>query len=92
LNGNFINGPRKSIAKIFECFGKVFNTTTFGIKDGEYLDKEIIKTFRHLPNKITYQDYHFKHYRYLTDFNNLSISLKDKELIKQNHSILNDPK
>src|SRR5687767_8055609 len=57
IDSEYINGPIKSIRKIFEAFGKVTESTSIILKDAEIRDETIIKTFRHLPNTVTYPDF-----------------------------------
>ncbi|MBX2964579.1 MAG: hypothetical protein KF845_00435 [Cyclobacteriaceae bacterium] len=84
----FVNGPKKSIGKIFEAFGKVTEPTSIVLKDAEKRETTVIKTFRHLPNKITFPDFHEKHYRYLTDLENLKIDSRIKQKIQENHTVV----
>jgi len=82
IKDEYINGPIRVVQKIFELFGSVTNCNKIMLKPTKKRKKEIIKTFRHLPNKITYSDFHFKPYRYLIDFDDLSIPSNEKDLIR----------
>ncbi|MCF6367094.1 MAG: hypothetical protein L3J35_12965 [Bacteroidales bacterium] len=79
----YINGPRKILMRVFEKFGKVYDENVLKIDNRNEDDYEIIKTFRHLPNKIHHKDFHNKYYRYLTDLGELDISKSIKTEIKQ---------
>lgn len=87
-NEKYVNGPRKILMSIFEAFGRVDDKTTFVLKDGEKRNVSIIKTFRHLPNKIECSEYHNKHYRYLVDLESLKISQSIKDAIIKNYQVL----
>ena len=67
INGKYINGPLLTIRAIFEAFEKVTNITSFVLNDSETRNVDIIKTFRHLPNKIVHEEFHNKLYRYISD-------------------------
>lgn len=86
----YVNGPIKTLSKIFEAFGKAQEPSSMVLKDGETRDVLIIKTFRHLPNKIIYENFYDKHYRYLTDLKELKIPDPIKKQIEANHSVLLD--
>jgi hypothetical protein len=83
LLGKNVNGPRKILEKIFESFGKAFDNNCFVLKQASSREIDIYKTFRHLPNKNVYENFHAKPYRYLTDLENLDIPNSLKLLIKQ---------
>jgi hypothetical protein len=44
-------------------------------------EKKIIKTFRHIPNKIQDKTFHYKKYRYLAEFEQVDISIPIKNQI-----------
>lgn len=79
----YVNGPRKVLGEIFQSFGKAFDSTIIILRPTTRRDVYIYKTFRHLPNINTDENYHKMHYRYLTDFENLDIPTALKTLIKQ---------
>ena len=83
VDGEFINGPRRVVGRIFEILGNVNNESHIVLKDSSERHCEITKTFRHLPNKV-YPDFHHKPYRYLTDLDILEIIKSEKELIRNN--------
>lgn len=87
VEGKFFNGPRIVVGKIFEVFGSVGAESHMVLKDTTERNCDILKTFRHLPNEV-YPEFHNKHYRYLTDFDDLKIQNATKELIKKNSIIL----
>lgn len=84
----YVNGPRKILMSVFKAFGEIDKETTFVLKDGEKRNVSIIKTFRQLPNKIEYPEYHKKHYRYLVDLDSLNISKSTKEAILEDYQVL----
>ncbi len=83
FENNYTNGPRKVLGEIFKSFGNVFGITTLILKPTTQRDVDVYKTFRHLPNKSIFENFHKKHYRYLTDIENLDIPVSQKALIKQ---------
>lgn len=87
-NGRYVNGPLKSLRVIFERFGDISARTEMFLADGENRNKEIIKTSRHLPNKVVHDEFQLKPYRYLVDIEKLDLSLVSKDQIKKSHSIL----
>lgn len=82
VDGKYINGPRKIIQEIFRNYSKVTDHNTLTLISTDKNSVEIIKTFRHLPNKNKYKDFHDKKYRYLVDLDNLEITNSTKEKIK----------
>lgn len=88
IENEYVNGPRKIIQKIFENFDKVTAENRLQLLDSKNRNSRIIRTFRHLPNKHQVPEYHNKHYRYLTNLENLDISNSMKEMIKINSAIL----
>ena len=82
----YVNGPRKIITRMFEIFGKVDSNNSLQLLKSENKNLEIIKTFRHLPNKQIYPKFHLKHYRYLVSLDKLDMPNRIKELIKLNNS------
>ncbi len=88
VDQKYINGPLKTVRKIIECMGSVQNPTTIQLIPTQRTDKEILKTFRHLPNKIQYSDFHDKKYRYLVDLDDLDIEESIKEQIRKDHQVL----
>ena len=88
VNNRYINGPLKTVRTIMECMGTVQNPATIQLKPKLHEGKEIIKTFRHLPNKIQYVDFHDKNYRYLVDLESLDIIDSIKEQIRNNHIVV----
>lgn len=82
VNGKYINGPLLSIRAIFEAFNKVTNITSFVLNDSEKRNVVVIKTFRHLPNKILHEEFHNRLYRYISD----DIPEKTKKLMLNNSS------
>ncbi|MDU1903853.1 MAG: hypothetical protein E6772_03640 [Dysgonomonas sp.] len=84
IDGKYINGPRKVLTSIFKEFGKVTASTSVVLRNAEKRKYPIIKTFRHLPNKIVNKDYHGKFYRYLIELDSLIIPPKVKEEIRKN--------
>jgi hypothetical protein len=87
VDGEYINGPRKIIQKIFENFNKVSFNNTMILRGIERSPNDIIKTFRHLPNKDQDPIFHNKLYRYIINLDELEISATEKEKIKM-HSII----
>ena len=67
MDQKYINGPLKTVQKIMECMGSVQNSATIQLITNPITNKKILKTFRHLPNKIQHQEFHDKKYRYLID-------------------------
>lgn len=82
VDNKYINGPRKVVGKIFELFGKVSENSTIVLLDSSVRKTEIIKTFRHLPNKDNDPDFQNKPYRYLTDLDLCMIPKSIKAQIK----------
>jgi hypothetical protein len=87
-NDTFVNGPLKAMRLIFESMGSATDTSTIALIKKELGDKPIIKTFRHIPNKIQDKIFHFKKYRYLTDFEQVDISIPIKNQIVSNYQEL----
>jgi hypothetical protein len=87
VEGEYYNGPRIVVGKIFEFFSRVDTESNIVLKDTTERSCDILKTFRHIPNEV-YPDFHKKHYRYLTDFNDLKIQNTIKELIKKDSEVL----
>lgn len=85
-----ISGPRNVIKKIFESFGKCDEQNTLSLIEADRLDCEIIKTFRHIPNKIVDEKFHNKYYRYITHIEDTEILKSEKEQIMKNHEVLNN--
>jgi len=85
LGSEFINGPLKSLSRIFELMGSASFRATIELVKTSVKEKEIIKTFRHLPNKIQYSEFHESKYRYLIDLDNLKIEQQIKDRIQANH-------
>ena len=83
-NGKCINGPLKSLGLLFANMGSVNNPSTLVLKSKNIGDKQIIKTFRHIPNKIQDKAFHLKKYRYITDLDHLDISVPIKNQISSN--------
>jgi hypothetical protein len=79
----FINGPLKALGLLFESMGSVTNTSTLILIKKDLGQKKIIKTFRHIPNKIQDREYHLKKYRYITNFDHLAISIPIQNQIKR---------
>jgi len=88
VDSEYINGPKNSLKKIFEAFGDITKQTSIVLKDYNMIEKKIIKTFRHIPNKEVHFDFHKKHYRYLIDLTELKISDAIKKEIEINCSFL----
>jgi len=88
INGEYVNGPINSLKRIFEAFGSVSNETTMVLKDCEFRNSQILKTFRHLPNKVTHQDFQLTRYRYLVDLDHLQIPSSIKEKIRNDCTLL----
>ena len=86
IDGEYINGPIKTLEAVFKAFGKVIEKTLFVFKDAEPRDVTIIKTFRHNLNEKESPNFFGKHYRFICDFNNLKIKEAEKVLISKNHS------
>lgn len=84
----FVNGPRKILQEIFKAFGEITQPTTIQLKDASPLNIEVYKTFRHLPNKESFPEFHNKHYRYLVDPANLEISNAIKQSIIKNMELV----
>jgi hypothetical protein len=82
FNDVYVNGPRNIISKIFEEFGKVNDNNCLKLSPSDAKQLEIIKTFRHLPNKQVDDLYLHKYYRYLSDLDFLKIPENIKEMIK----------
>ena len=85
INDKYINGPLKTVRVIMECMGSVQNPATIQLISKTHGRKMIIKTFRHLPNKIKYVEFHDKKYRYLIDLDDLEIFESIKAQIRNNH-------
>lgn len=83
ISNVFVNGPIKCLAAIFDKMNDVKKMNHIILKSKLLPDSEIIKTFRHLPNKIQYKDFHTQKYRYLKDFDKLAIPQKDKTKIRK---------
>ncbi len=79
----YVNGPRKVLGEIFQSFGRAFDKTTIVLIPSTKRNVDIYKTFRHLPNINIDEKFHKKHYRYLSDIENLDIPASQKVLIKQ---------
>ena len=88
VNGEYINGPIKSLRRLFELMGKANTTTNIQLLEKEETNKRIIKTFRHLPNKIRFENFHTLKYRYLVDIEKVDISSKIKDKIRRESEIL----
>ena len=88
MDNKFINGPIRCLAALFEAMQDAQEKNYFILNHKRLIDSEIIKTFRHLPNKVQYKDFHLKKYRYLKDFENLIIHTKDKNRIKSDYQTL----
>lgn len=84
IGDRYVNGPIKCLTILFEEMQDVSNKNYIVLKSKTLGNSEIIKTFRHLPNKIQYKDFHHKKYRYLKNFDSLSLSQKIKDSIKAN--------
>ncbi|MDN3205591.1 hypothetical protein [Algoriphagus sediminis] len=84
INDEYTNGPINALKRIFESFGSVSAKTIVSLHDCVPRDLEIIKTFRHLPNKVTHRDFHLNHYRYLVNLEKLRISNTLKKEIQDN--------
>jgi hypothetical protein len=78
----YINGPIKALGELFESMGSVVNSSSIKLSQKNHVHKQISKTFRHIPNKKQNKEFHFKKYRYFTDFENLDISNPIKNKIK----------
>jgi hypothetical protein len=91
-NGNkkvhYINGPIKSLSLLFEAMGSAMNPSSIVLLRKQTGPKVIHKTFRHIFNKTENADFRFKDYRYLSDFENLSISEQLKVTIRNNPKVL----
>lgn len=84
-NGSkYVNGPRNAVASMFESMGSIFNASTIVLMKKDLGKKKIIKTFRHIPNKIQDKENHFKKYRYIADFEQVDISIPIKNQILSN--------
>lgn len=82
-HGNkYINGPRNAVGLIFGSMGCVTDTSKIVLMQKDLGQKSILKTFRHIPNKIQDKEYHFKKYRYLTDLDKLIISIPIQNQIR----------
>jgi len=88
VGNDYINGPRKIIQKVFEHFTKVTDNNVLTLRSTAKRKLEIIKTYRHLPNKVQYPEYHDRYYRYLVCMDNLNIPESMKNRIKENSIIL----
>ena len=82
VGGEYVNGPRKVIMKIFEAFGKAIKESTIVLKPASKRTADIYKCFRHLPNKVQYKEFHDKPYRYYTDLDDLVIPKAQKDMMK----------
>lgn len=85
VGSEFINGPLKSLSRIFELIGSASSRATIELVETSVREKKVIKTFRHLPNKIQYPEFHESKYRYLIDLDNLKIEQQIKDKIQANH-------
>ena len=83
LGNKCINGPLKVVQKIYETFGSCTDMNQLVLVEAPNNSKKVFKTFRHLPNKITYPKYHDAKYRYLTELDLLDIPIKEKTEIKE---------
>jgi hypothetical protein len=63
--------------------GNVQNESHIVLKAKRLNDSEIIKTFRHLPNKIQHEDFHLEKYRYIKDFDKVDLPQKIKNEISK---------
>jgi hypothetical protein len=79
----YINGPLKTLNYIFEMMGKVQIPCTLYLKEKELARTQIYKTFRHIPNKVQYETFHSREYRFLKDFEYLTIEPKLKKHIEE---------
>ncbi len=84
VEDKYINGPRNIIKKIFETFNKVTDSNIIILKKTVDRPNNIIKTFRHLPNKVQDPLFHNKYYRYLVNLDDLDIPNSIKNKIKEN--------
>ena len=91
IQEKYVNGPIRCLREIFKLMGSVQEKNYLQIVKEPLEKAEIIKTTRHLPNKVRYEDYHSKEYRYIKNLEQLSITSKEKESIRLNCSILNLP-
>ncbi len=81
-NEKYINGPRRIVWTLFEHFGQIEKPNIIQLTKTPRLNKRIIKTFRHLPNKKIHPGFHKKHYRYLVDLDELQMSDSEKVKIR----------
>ena len=62
-HGNeYINGPLKTLSYLFKLMGKVQAPGTFYLKEKVLNKTQLFKTFRHIPNKVQYEEFHLKNY------------------------------
>ncbi len=85
VDGKYVNGPIKCLQRIFEAFGKATELTSFILKDDAARNIPIIKTIRHLPNSIKHDAFHDKLYRYLVEFEKLTIPAPSRINIQSKH-------
>lgn len=88
-NDKYINGPLKTLNYIFEIMGKVHTTATIYLKEKELPRTQMYRTYRHIPNKVQYVDFHSKEYRFLKDFEYIDIEPKLKKLIEEKMILVN---
>jgi len=82
-----IIGPLNSLHYIFEIMKGVFETNQLCLKRKNLPSSEIIKTFRHLPNKEKHE-YRLAKYRYIKDIHQLELPEKLKSLILSDYEKL----
>jgi len=84
----YINGPLKTLAYFMESMQNVFHQNHLCLRAKSLTETNIIKTHRHLPNKIQYKDFHLKKYRYLKSLEKLDLTRQSKEGIQANSLII----
>lgn len=88
VDGKYINGPRLVIGEIFTQMGSVNELNQVQLKRISPIHNDVIKTFRHLPNKINYPEFHDKQYRYIADLETLPLKESEKVIIRSKSVIV----
>lgn len=84
----YVNGPLKVVQKIYETFAQCTDDNHIILLEVPQNGKKLLKTFRHIPNKVSYPEFHHMYYRYLTDLDSLDIPANEKSLIRENNKFL----
>jgi len=79
----YVNGPLKVVQKIYETFTQCTDVNQLILLEVPQNDKKLLKTFRHIPNKVSFPEFHNLYYRYLSDLDFLDIPTKEKAEIRE---------